>query len=522
MKSKVLELWRRLAKTPATTVMADLKPLKHSPEQILQHQKFIELKKDLHEKLIVVLKQHRFYKQLCIELYSAQTTKSGKLKNPLTLVNPLDIVWKTNEPDELKFFSGVARFQNNATANKSAADIDALKAIIKNPLALSFFYHNTELSENIVAGSIVPVSVGSVVEDVLLFVNKKQDVYELQLDIKAGSKTYNLQDVEVKHDYFVLIKDTLYLFGKYDHVQAAQLFKQYKTGFNIHEAKYKEFHQETLSKLEDKINIYYTFIAAGTKEQIKQSEFDGPQERFIYLSGLDNYVLIEPVMKYGSGDIPVLTKRQLFGVDKKGNSFTVKRNENAENNFIALLLKQHPHFEEQLEFELPYFYLHKERFLDEDWFLNAFEEWESQGITVLGFNQLKGNKLNQHKARITIRVTSGTNWFNTDVNVRFGRKKASLKQLQASVRNKSKYVHLDDGTLGILPAEWIEKFSAYFNSGEVIPAGLITPKVNFSAVTQLYEDGQLDEPVKQEVLLYRQTFENFDSIRRVNVPAELN
>ncbi|MCW3110709.1 MAG: SNF2-related protein, partial [Segetibacter sp.] len=164
----------------------------------------------------------------------------------------------------------------------------------------------------------------------------------------------------------------------------------------------------------------------------------------------------------------------------------------------------------------------KERFLDEDWFLNAFEEWESQGITVLGFNQLKGNKLNQHKAKITIRVTSGTNWFNTDVNVRFGRKKASLKQLQASVRNKSRYVHLDDGTLGILPAEWIEKFSAYFNSGEVIPDGLITPKVNFAAVIQLYEDAELDEPVKQEVSLYRQTFENFDAIKPVDVPTELN
>jgi hypothetical protein len=92
------------------------------------------------------------------------------------------------------------------------------------------------------------------------------------------------------------------------------------------------------------------------------SEFDRSQERFIYLSGLDNYALIEPVMKYGSADIPVLTKRQIFDADKKGNSFAVKRNEDAANSFIALLLKQHPHFLEQLEFELPYFYLNKERF----------------------------------------------------------------------------------------------------------------------------------------------------------------
>jgi SNF2 family DNA or RNA helicase len=502
--------------------MPDLDALKTLPEQILQQEKFKPLKDASNGKLVVVLKQHRFYKQLCIELYTAATTKAGKLKNPLTLVNPLDIVWRTNEPDELKFFSGLARFQNNATATKSAADIDALKAVIKNPLELSFYYHNPELSENVVAASLVPVKVGWAVDGLQLLVNKHQNVYQVSLEIKARGQTYNLNEVDIKHDYFVLIKDHLYLLGRYDYVQVVQLFKQYKAGLNLHETKYKEFHEETLSKLEDKINIYYTFIEAGTKEQIEHSEFNGLQERFIYLSGLDNYVLIEPVMKYGSADIPVLTKRQIFGADKKGKAFTVKRDEDAENNFTALLLKQHPDFFEQLEFELPYFYLHKDRFLDEDWFLNAFEEWESQGITVLGFNKLKGNKLNQHKAKITIRVTSGTNWFNTDVNVRFGRKKASMKQLQASVRNKSKYVQLDDGTLGILPVKWIEKFSAYFNSGEVIPEGLITPKVNFSAVTQLYEDAQLDEQVKQELSLYHQSFENFDSIQPIDVPAELN
>jgi hypothetical protein len=98
--------------------MADLDALKNLQEHIFQQEKFAPLKDAPHEKLLVVLKQHRFYKQLCIELYTAATTKAGKIKSPLTLVNPLDVVWTTNEPDELKFFSGVARFQNNATASK--------------------------------------------------------------------------------------------------------------------------------------------------------------------------------------------------------------------------------------------------------------------------------------------------------------------------------------------------------------------------------------------------------------------
>ena len=80
----------------------------------------------------------------------------------------------------------------------------------------------------------------------------------------------------------------------------------------------------------------------------------------------------------------------------------------------------------------------------------------------------RDDKLNGNKAQINIHVTSGTNWFNTDISVRFAKKKARLKQLHQSVRNKSKFVQLDDGTLGILPAEWLAKFAEYFNAGEIV------------------------------------------------------
>jgi len=502
--------------------MPDTEIVNNLPEQLLQKEKFIPDNYIENNKLIVVLKQHRFYKQLCLELYSAATTTTGKIKNPLTLVNPLDFVWKTNEPTELKFYSGLARFQNNATANKSASDIDALRAVIKNPLGLHFYYHKAEVSENIVANSIVRVALGTIANDMTLFVNKRDDIYELTLEITIDNKASYFSEFEVKYDYFLLKSGTIHLIANFHLINLIQYFKQNKTFISIHESKYKEFQKEVLSKLEDKINIYYSYIEAGTQEQIENSDLNSSQEKFIYLSDLDNYVIIEPIITYGSTEIPILSKKQIYSRDNKGVIFTVNRNEEAEIAFTALLIKQHPHFEEQLEFDLPYFYLHRQRFLNEDWFLNAFEEWQSQGIAVLGFNKLRGNRLNGNKAKITIRVTSGTNWFNTEIIAEFGKKKASLKQLQQAVKNKNKFVHLDDGTLGILPREWIEKFSAYFNAAEVIDDKLLTSKVNFTEVAQLYDEAALDNKVKNELLLYHSTLENFESIQPVDVPAELN
>lgn len=222
-----------------------------------------------------------------------------------------------------------------------------------------------------------------------------------------------------------------------------------------------------LNKLENKLLIDYTYIKPATQEQIKKEGFDQPAEKIIYLSDFGAHVMIIPVLRYGEAEIPIRTQRQIYGTDEKGNQFLVKRRDDEEIAFTALLVKLHPYFNEQLDNGLDYFYLHKRHFLDEEWFLNVFDEWHYHNIEILGFNELEGNKLNPHKVKITINVVSGINWFNTVIDIKFGKKRASLKQVHQAVKNKSKYVRLDDGTRGILPTEWIEKFTDYFNSGEI-------------------------------------------------------
>ena len=471
--------------------------------------------------LIVVLKQYRFYKQLCIELYDASLTKEGKIKNPLILINPLEIVLKTEDSSQLKFFLAVSRFQNNPTTGKGALDVEALKMIFNNPLGLRFFYHNTEFSENIVAGSIQHVVLGSVLNDLSIVVYKKEDYYQVSARISAGGKSFELNDIKVLYNHFLLIHDTIYLLGNFHFLKPVHFFKKNPQGLRIHESKYMEFRQNVLNKLEDNIEVIHSYLTPATQEQILYGDFGKSPEKIIYLSDLGPYVMIEPVMKYGGVEIPVLTKRKIYSTDQRGVLFAVERNEKAEIHFTGLLLLQHPDFEKQLQTDLKYFYLHKERFLDEHWFLNAFEQWEQQGITILGFNKLKDNKLNRSKAKVSIHVTSGTNWFNTEIDVRFGKKRAPLKQLEKSVRNRNNFVHLDDGTLGILPEEWIEKFFKYFTIGEILNEALITPKINFPEVSQMYEEEELDKAVKDELAFYNARFSSFENIANIGIPEGL-
>ncbi|WP_316803952.1 DEAD/DEAH box helicase [Pedobacter nototheniae] len=471
-------------------------------------------------KMIVVLGYHRYYNNLTVELYQAETTKTGKVKNPLNNVHPSTLVFKTNERDELKFYSGVTKFQQNYNAEQSEAELDALKAIVKNPLNLSIYLHDAKKSANVQASSIIPVQIKVLDTDLRLSVAQKGDYFDISGRLMIEGNTYGLDNLVVKHDYFVQLKDTLYFINRADFVRVIGFFKKQSNRLVLHKTKYTEFQKNILIQLEGSIHVDYSYLKPATKSQIEEKGFDLENEQLVYLSESEDYILITPVMRYGNIEIPVLSKKQIQAQDKLGNLFTLHREEEKELQFIASILKQHPHFYDQETNDS--FYLHRKRFLEEGWFLDAFETWRTKDIHILGFNQLKNNKLNPHKAEINIEVLSGTDWFETKVKVKFGKQRVSLKHLHKSIRNKNKFVTLDDGTQGILPAEWIEKFIGYFSAGEIVEESLLTHKIKYASINELYEDALLNNEVQKELQVFKKKFEGPDSIQEVELPKGLN
>lgn len=470
-------------------------------------------------KMILVFGQHRYYNNLTVELFEAETTKSGKVKNPVKGINPADLLFKTNDNDLLKFYSGITTFQQNYNNDQSEAEIEALKAIVKNPLQIPFYLQDSKQSAAIQASTITAVDVHLLEVDLRLSVNQRDDYYEITGRLIIEGKSYELDNLVLVHQYFVKLKDQLYLIGRLDFLRVIGFFKKQSNRLILHKTKYPEFQKVILVPLEGSIHVDYSYLKPATKSQIEEKGFDLENEQLIYLSESEDYILLTPVMRYGNLEIPVLSKKQIQAQDKLGNLFTLHRDENAELQFIGNVLKQHPFFYDQETNDS--FYLHRKRFLEEAWFLEAFEAWRNKGIHILGFNQLKNNKLSEFQAKINIEVLSGTDWFETKVKVKFGKQQVALKHLHKSIRNKSKFVTLDDGTQGILPHEWIEKFAAYFNAGEVTEEAILTPKIKFASINELYEDALLDGDVKNELKLYKQKFEGTDSIQEVEVPKGL-
>jgi hypothetical protein len=477
-------------------------------------------------KLILIFSQHRFYRNLVLELAYASFTNAGKLKNPLKIIDATDLLWKTNDQTELKFFSGVAKFKNNYNEGKSESDVEALKALAVNPLKIPVFIHDDKVSPTINATSLVSVQLEVLAIDLTLTVNKRLEYYELVGKLFLGNQDYSITNIKLKYNYFIQIKDRLYLIANPYFQSVLEFFKQHSDSIIVHESEYDKFQSDVLSKLEAKVKINYSYLKPATPKQIEEKGFDLENEKIVYLSESGDFVLITPVMKYGNLEIPVISQKRIRSKDRLGNVFTLDRDQERELQLITDIGKAHPYFQEQID-EFPdqkhadCFYLHRKRFLESEWFLEAFEAWRSKGIAILGFNELKENKLSQYKADISIAVISGMDWFETAVKVKFNKKTVALKHLHKSIRNKSKFVQLDDGTQGIIPDDWIRKFQGYFSAGEVVEDVIKIRKVNYNSVSDLFEDSMLDGLIKEELSYYRKALANFESIKAIEVPKDL-
>ncbi len=469
----------------------------------------------------VVLSRNKYYEQYQVELFEAPTSKEGVLKNPFEAKNSQELIWTTDDLETAKFYSALSALKKYEPDLLPPANADAFRAIIRNPQKMRTYWHDPRISEIVNAQSIVPVVLLDSRPGLCIHVDLKDIFHEVWGELILNDKRYPIKSLTVKNGFFVHIEDKMHLIADMDMLRVIQFFRKQNPIVLIHTNKFAAFKKDILDVLEDRIEIRYSYIEKATEEQLQEQGYDTGMEKIIYLSDGGDFVFITPAMRYGKVEIPILSKKQVYDRDQNGNTFQVERDADAELQFLSMLMRQHPEFE-----KIPHlhhsFQLHKYRFMEEEWFLQAFDDWRAENVLILGFNTLKKNVLNPYKASINIFVNSGIDWFETQIKVKFGKQQASLKQLQKAVKNRSKYVTLDDGTKGILPKEWMEKFESYFQSGEISGLILRTPRQNFSDVSRLYETEMLSAALQNELELYQKRFYNFDSIQTVPVPDALN
>jgi SNF2 family DNA or RNA helicase len=345
--------------------------------------------------------------------------------------------------------------------------------------------------------------------DLSFTVDENELFYTLKAFITIEGKKHDLAKKNIGESYyFVKHKDTYYLNKTLVHCKALSNFKEIpfvqivKDDFES----YYNNYIKPLSKLYPvKLkNVIQEGKTINEKDVIKQ----------VYLSDLSGYIIIKPILSYKDQKIEVLSNEKFEALN--GNLITrFTTNKNDEKEFIETVKGLHPKFETQQQ---SFFHLNKKEFVANTWFIDAIDTLKKKDIEVFGFDELKEMNFNKNKPVTSLSVNSGIDWFDVDITISFGDQKVSLKDLKKVIVNKENYVKLSDGTLGVLPEEWVEKYAHVFRAGNVKKDSIEVSKYQFSVIDSLFDEVDPESEWAKKHLELKQKLKTFNNIKDIKEP----
>ncbi len=241
----------------------------------------------------------------------------------------------------------------------------------------------------------------------------------------------------------------------------------------------------------------------------------------LYLREYDNFLLFTPRFEYAHGKIKeeaVLHSKNDIQMIDADTIFQLSRNMEVEKEYTDFFQSLHPSFSRNKEQE--FYYLSADKLMERGWFFDVFDKLKEKNINVFGRNELTKIKYNTNRPNIRMQAGSGIDWFDMEVKVSFGDLEVSLMEIRKAIIARQSYVSLSDGSIGMLPEEWLEKYASLFRIGKIKDDTLRVSKLHFTIIDALEKEID-NEKVLQELQEKRQKLVKFSHIEKVAVPKNV-
>jgi SNF2 family DNA or RNA helicase len=268
--------------------------------------------------------------------------------------------------------------------------------------------------------------------------------------------------------------------------------------------------QQFILPLSKEYNVHFTNVQ---KEEIK----DLKPEVKVMLREKGEYLLFQPVFNYRGYDVRISDKEKII-LPVADKLLVIHRNLEAEKEFIQKIESLHSAFIRPVEGNV--LALKGSDVLRNNWFFLFVDAVKEMNIPVFGFEALKNFRFNTAKPSTKIFISSNTDWFDAKIEIQFGEQKVTVEEVKKALGNKQQFVQLEDGTLGILPEEWIKKYSLLFRVGDGKQGNMKLSKYHFSVIEELYLQRDEQELFFQLEEKYERLKDNH-SIKEVPAPAHL-
>ncbi len=365
-------------------------------------------------------------------------------------------------------------------------------------------------NNSFVRKNIFPIQISETSSTLYFTLKEKEDFITLTPRIRIGDKSYqvNSQNIIITPFFCLLNKESLHFFNST--LDFTYLFNfATKKEINFHIEDKEEVVKNAVLPLMEHFEIENEIIK--TKNTPQETKL----KKELYLSDYEGeFVVFKLGVRYEDKLVLTHTKEPIHNPET--DEF-MARNSHFENEFIEYFKELHPDFQEQSGI----FYLEPHQLIEDEWLLKASQKLKQQDVEVFGAKDLKSFKYSLHQASVSVGVKSDIDWFDLNIEVKFGKESVSLKDIRKAVINQHKYVPLKDGTLGILPDKWLKKFAKYFKAGEIKDKSVKISNYQFNIIDDLYEDLQKKPKFLMDLQKKKQNLQNLKDVAPVKLPKSV-
>jgi len=314
------------------------------------------------------------------------------------------------------------------------------------------------------------------------FVNKRLNVsFEIRLDegtcaiqrkMKLEDQTLKSSDIEFSNLFMSNSKDKIFINPSVEFAMYSSLF-QLGDSLLLPDVPPVEL-KKLITELEKIGSV------SIEKDLLPSEEFIQNPQYVIKLREVTDAVIFEPYLEDMGEEIDIY---RLVPI-QKGNKIIVPHQEDID--FLhSYLYNAHRNFSDFGNNN--FFFLTVKDLLKNNWFLSFCEGCEAAGIDLQGVKDLKGFKYSTKRAKFATSIKSGIDWFDVEMSLSFGAEQIATKTWIAALKNGENFVSLKDGSLGLLPDEWLARARQLMTVAEVKKGELKISHYKYNVIDSLFD-----------------------------------
>ena len=338
---------------------------------------------------------------------------------------------------------------------------------------------------------------------------KKNSHYTIQCRVKTKGMEYDLGENESLSPLFFLYNHQLNIWNSNEVVHLVDQF-QPEGKMSVPADEWNKKLHEFILPLAKEHHIEFD---KSLVHEVK----DGDPEVKLFLVEKGDYLVFQPSFSYKGYETKARDRDEIV-VPHGDKVMIVHRNREAEGAFISKLQNLHSNF--IVSEETGSLALKGTDVLKNNWFFLFVDAMKEMKTPVFGFEALKNFRFNTSKPQTKIFISSNTDWFDAKVDILFGDQRVTVSEVKRALANKQQFVQLNDGTLGILPDEWLKKYSLLFRVGEGNSNNLKLSRFHLSVVDELYAERDEEELVVKLEEKY-ENLRQFNAIKEIEPPESL-